>query len=147
MIKWLFGKGSMILIGLEHIISVCNMICLSMDTIEALQSRGLFFLERVIRKWSGQYLIWKEVEDIGLHEYMLQEWKGYIQDLRQAGLCRNSRGDMLVWVGRLQHGFAVVGYIYMFIMSTKFTFTNHTWFLKISKWHVPMKNNLFNWMV
>lgn len=121
--KWSFDKGNKIIIGQDHTMGVCNSTHLSEDTIVALHHRGLFFLEQVVSRWNGLHPIWKAAEKIGLHGYKALEWNGYIHDLRQARLCRNTRGESLIWDGILQQGSIMVAYNYKYIMSIKYIST------------------------
>jgi len=77
-------------------------------TINTLHQRGMFFLAQVIRRWNEVHPIWKMAMEIDLHGNNTLEWNGFMQDLRWVGICRNLRGESLIWSRTPRKGYVVV---------------------------------------
>ena len=54
--------------GIDHLIGVHHSIGLSDESIKALHSIGLIYLDHIIKQCNDHYPIWKEAKDIDLDE-------------------------------------------------------------------------------
>lgn len=66
MFQWSYGYEDKILIGSDSIKGVRVLLSFLVLLLEALHSRGIFFLVQSINHWCDTYPIWKNAWDLGL---------------------------------------------------------------------------------
>jgi hypothetical protein len=81
---WKVGKGEKVQIGLDPWIGSKGLHRLPPWLIQDLRSKGFYTLRQIVNwerstNWQQQWLTW---EEMGLREEFVEEWKGYIEVLK-----------------------------------------------------------------
>lgn len=114
-LTWLFRDGSRI--------PICNLNMLGLDCqtkpsdrlIHFLAHRGICHLSQTISSWTFGALIFKNAQQLGLHDEIASEWDHIHDSLIAAGVCYSAGGDCIIWDGPMAADLPIVKDIYHII--------------------------------
>lgn len=149
-VKWTFGKGNLLIIGQDRIVSIPKSYTISNEMIEALHKRGIIFLDQVIKCSNGVHPTWKKATHLRLTGHKSVDWNNYVTTLKILIPCTNDNGDSLSWDEPIQKGVVVVADNYKHLMNlTKDTNTSSQFIPPASlllaklQMHIFLRNSLF----
>lgn len=93
---WEFDNGQKILIGAEKIKGINGGTHISGHTLALLHHKGYILLSETIKEWQAGCPIWKDAAELSLDSPSAEEWRGYVKNLSQVGLCYSVNIDYII---------------------------------------------------
>lgn len=119
-LAWSVGYGFQVRIGYDLVAGMEQFCSFSPDTLKALHSKRLYFLNH-IRKSNSVDLTdyWLSSADIGLRVPEVTEWDNYIAALRHPGILLQDSLDNIGWMWNSSSGVVTTGLAYRAIAFIK----------------------------
>lgn len=148
-LAWHVGCGSQIKVGVDPIIGLEHDYLLPTIIPQYLDIIGLSTLDKIHHQNNGRANSqkWFTAQDLGISGYLARIWENYTNKLNSAGVHLSNSVDKLVWAGNTGNGSVTAKSAYKRIIQQKYIFPPDWWYVKIWKWHIPLKLKCFTWLI